>query len=109
MIPLKVIWKQYAGPVIWITALLLLFFMDPASQGTSFCLFKFIGFSYCPGCGIGHSIHYALHLNMARSFDEHVLGIPATLAILYTIVVKLFFKRTKPVTYGPAANIHDVA
>ncbi len=78
--------RQYLEPVIWITALVLLFLMDTPRTGTSFCLFKAIGFAHCPGCGIGHAIHDALHLRFAESFHEHILGIPAVAILLYTSI-----------------------
>jgi hypothetical protein len=76
---------KYFEQIVWILALGFLFFMDVDSSSASFCLFKGVGFNSCPGCGIGHAIHYALHLNFSQSFSEHVLGIPASLGILYLI------------------------
>ncbi|MCP9751830.1 DUF2752 domain-containing protein [Ferruginibacter sp. HRS2-29] len=64
--------------------------MNTDSASSSLCLFRFAGFNSCPGCGIGHSIHEALHLNFARSFSEHIFGIPAVLIILYRIKQLLF-------------------
>jgi hypothetical protein len=78
--------RQYIEPVVWITALVLLFVMDTSKQGASFCLFKAMGFAHCPGCGIGHAIHDALHLRFAASFHEHILGIPAVAILIYTII-----------------------
>ena len=82
--------RQYIEPVVWITALVLLFWMDTSRTGTSFCLFKAMGFAHCPGCGIGHAIHEALHLRFAASFHEHVLGIPAVAILIYTIIKSIF-------------------
>jgi len=75
--------------IFWAGALLVLFFMS-TGDSPSLCIFRFAGFSSCPGCGIGHSIHDALHLNFARSFSEHILGIPAVLIILHRIKQLLF-------------------
>lgn len=77
--------NKYFEQACWALALLSLFFMDTSKLLPSFCVFKFIGFKSCLGCGIGHSIHSVLHLNFSESFKEHVLGIPATIAILYQI------------------------
>jgi len=81
--------KKYLEPLIWTLALLLLFFMDTSNGATSFCLFKLVGFKSCPGCGIGHAIHHALHFNFEQSFREHILGIPAAIIILFTIFKSL--------------------
>ena len=79
-------YRQYLEPAIWTTALVLLFFMDTSGESASFCLFKRVGFAHCPGCGIGHAIHEALHFRFAASFHEHMLGIPAVAIIMYTII-----------------------
>lgn len=75
---------KYLEPVTWLSALVVLYVMAPS--GPSLCLFKAVGFSSCPGCGIGHAIHYTLHGQFSRSFEAHVLGIPATAFILLSIV-----------------------
>jgi hypothetical protein len=53
-----------------------------------------VGFRSCWGCGIGHAIHYALHLQFKQSFAEHVFGLPAAVGILYQIFSS-FYHRTK--------------
>ena len=87
--------SKYFEPVIWILALLFLFFLDTSKEATSLCVFKLVGFNSCWGCGIGHAIHHALHFNFQQSFQEHILGIPATIAILYNIF-NSFIKQNKP-------------
>jgi hypothetical protein len=82
--------RQYIEPVVWITALVLLFLADTSQSGTSLCFFRAMGFSHCPGCGIGHAMHDALHLHFAVSFHEHVLGIPAVAILIYTIIKSVF-------------------
>jgi len=77
--------RKYSEPFIWTLALLILFFMDTSKEATSFCIFKLVGFKSCPGCGIGHAIHHALHFNFQQSLNEHILGIPAAVVILYSI------------------------
>jgi hypothetical protein len=77
--------------VCWITALVVLFFL-PEGTGQSLCLFKAIGFTACPGCGIGHSMHDALRLRLGSSINHHPLGIIAILIIFNRIT--LLFKAT---------------
>ena len=98
---------KYFEQLIWTLALILLFFMDVDSQATSVCVFKFAGFTSCWGCGIGHAIHHVLHLNFIQSLNEHILGIPATLGILYTIFKPII--SFKPTTNNePGRTIHHV-
>ena len=77
--------KRYLEQVIWIVVLLVLYGMDTSEQAPSFCLFKTVGFRSCPGCGIGHSIHHALHLRFQQALEEHIIGIHATVGLLYLI------------------------
>ena len=59
---MKILFRQYLELVTWVAALILLAFMNPSSGAHhSLCIFKFMGFEFCPGCGIGHSINYLLH------------------------------------------------
>jgi uncharacterized membrane protein len=46
-----------------------------------------MGFKWCPGCGIGHSIAWLLHGDIKNSFQAHWLGIPALIMIIYRIAV----------------------
>lgn len=64
------------------------------TTGPSLCFFKFIGFHYCPGCGIGRAIHETLHLNFAAATNHHFLGIPATIFLIFRTIYKLFKSKT---------------
>jgi|GEM_PF-485784 len=66
--------------------LLYLLIIDPSHSHFSFCLFKLAGIDFCPGCGLGRSVSYLLHLNAVESIKTHPLGIPALLIIVYRIV-----------------------
>lgn len=68
--------------LIWFFALVLLGVM-PFENLPSFCIFKLMGFPNCPGCGLGHAIHYALLGDFSNSLQTHLLGIPALLLIVW--------------------------
>ena len=68
----------------WLLSIVALFFLN--NGGPSLCLFRFAGIDWCPGCGLGHAIHAALHLDFATSFHEHPFGIPALLIIAHRII-----------------------
>ena len=86
---------------IWIAGLVLLAVMDPTSTDAhySFCLFKFIGIQFCPGCGLGHSISYLFHGNIKASFAAHPLGLFALATIVFRIYrlsfIHIFSHRQK--------------
>jgi hypothetical protein len=72
--------------LIWIAGLLFLALTYPdSSSHSSLCIFKNMGFRFCPGCGLGHSISYFLHGDVARSLETHPLGIFATVVLMSRI------------------------
>lgn len=75
---------------IWIGALISLAFLNPENeQHYSLCVFHNLGFKYCPGCGLGHSISYFFRGELQNSFYAHPLGIVAVF-ILVSRIIKVF-------------------
>jgi len=98
------LFKRYFELTAWTSALVLLALMDPATNSHySFCIFKFTGIKYCPGCGLGHSISFLFHGDLRGSFSAHPLGIFAVAVILFRIY-KLsslhIFSHSKKYNYG---------
>ena len=91
----------------WTLVLGVLFFMDRSSTAGSLCLFRFLGWENCPGCGIGHSISEALHFNFSKSVDAHIMGLPAAF-FLILFIIRTFISSIKQSTHGPE-NAYDVA
>jgi len=71
---------------VWIAAIIFLGCINPSGESHfSFCLFKNLGISFCPGCGLGRSISFLLHGDVVRSFHAHPLGIVALPVLLHRI------------------------
>jgi hypothetical protein len=81
--------------------------MEPSKTAFSFCLFKFAGFSGCWGCGIGHAIHYALHLQFGLSWQHHIAGVPAAAYLLFKSLNFLFLKFNKTNQHGRTTVFND--
>jgi len=83
--------------IFWMAALIYLAGIDPGAEHMSVCMLKFLGVSWCPGCGIGHSISYLLHGEIVQSFQAHWLGVFAFFILLNRIIqlLKLEFKNIK--------------
>lgn len=81
--------KQYLPSCIWTIALACLFFMESFSGDFSLCIFRLAGIDSCWGCGIGHAIHHALHLDFYSSMQEHILGIPAAVVLILMVIKPL--------------------
>jgi len=72
--------------IFWLTAILSLAIFNPAAEiHFSLCVFKLLGITWCPGCGIGHAISWLLHGNLSASFKAHWLGLPSLTVIFYRI------------------------
>jgi hypothetical protein len=75
--------------LIWILGLVYLFFVDTNSH-YSFCIFKNLGIDFCPGCGLGRSIHYLMHFEIVKSVNTHPLGIFAFVVLVNRIFILSF-------------------
>jgi len=87
--------KILAEPVIWLSALLILGFADfNSGSHLSLCPLANLGFDFCPGCGLGHSIGYALKGDFQASFNSHPLGLLAIAMLLYRSfsLIRLYFQ-----------------
>jgi hypothetical protein len=69
----------------WIGGLTYLAFMNPSETNFTLCPIKNLGFSFCPGCGLGHSISFLFHGQIQESLHHHPLGIFALGVILWRI------------------------
>ena len=99
--------RKYSEVILWNGALIALGLMD-AKSTTSLCILKNLGIEWCPGCGLGHAIHYALHFEFGKSVQEHILGIPATLILFYQSC-KAIYTINKTNSYGPATTFKNVS
>ncbi len=76
---------------IWIAGIAVVAISDPSVDfDFTLCLFKLIGFENCPGCGLGHAIGYLFRGELLQSFEAHVLGMPALIALVGRIVHLLY-------------------
>jgi len=97
---MKKVFRRYFELAFWLCSIMLLALAPPGS-GThySLCLFKIAGISFCPGCGLGHSISYLLQGNIRASFSAHPLGFFALVIILYRVykltLLNLFTQKIK--------------
>jgi Protein of unknown function (DUF2752) len=98
---------KHLQPILWIIALVFLYFMDTSAETTSLCVFRFLGLQSCPGCGLGHAVHAALHLDLRQALQAHILGIPTTMAIIYCIFKHLFSHKIKYPYDGSATKAYD--
>jgi hypothetical protein len=95
---IKKIFSKYFELAFWVAALIALAASDPASTSHfTLCPLKLAGITWCPGCGMGHSLAYLLHGDIKNSFHQHWLGVPALIVIVYRIY-----------TLGRAAITHPI-
>ncbi|WP_255563630.1 DUF2752 domain-containing protein [Mucilaginibacter rivuli] len=84
--------------IFWVSAMIALAFSDPAKPHFTLCPLKLMGITWCPGCGLGHSISYLFRGEFRSSFHAHWLGVPALIIIFYRMLVLFWqtaiFKKT---------------
>ncbi len=72
--------------LIWISGILALAFINvDGSSHFSICPFKNIGIDFCPGCGLGKSIHYLLSFEIEKSLNTHPFGLFAFAVLIRRI------------------------
>ena len=72
---------------LWMAGLFALALHDPHT-GTHFalCPLHYLGFDFCPGCGLGRSISYLMHGEVVNALSMHPLGLFALIILTYRIV-----------------------
>jgi hypothetical protein len=84
--------------LIWISALLFLAVINVDSNNHfTLCPFNNLGFEFCPGCGLGKSIHFLFHLEIVKSFNAHPMGVFAFIILIHRIYILSSKVLRKPV------------
>jgi hypothetical protein len=94
--------KKHLEWIVFTTGLLMLAFMNPENAGTSLCLFEWVGFEFCLGEGLGHSISYAFKGKFTAALEAHIAG-PFAILILSTrigIIWQRLYKHTISTNYN---------
>lgn len=83
------LFKKYFEIAAFGFGLLLLALMNPeTTMGPGLCLLENLGFQYCPGDGLGHSISYTFRGDISNALKANILG-PLSLFILGSRIVYL--------------------
>jgi len=88
--------KRLDLELVFLVASLLSFALsNPENEHFNLCIFKWLNFNYCPGCGLGHSITWFFHGDFSKAYESHFFGIPAVFIILHRIIqlVRENFKK----------------
>lgn len=75
--------------VVLLTGLVLMAFLNPYSTETSWCLIDLLGFSYCPGAGLGHSIAFLFRGEIINSLEANLMG-PIAVVVLSLRVINIW-------------------
>jgi hypothetical protein len=96
-------------PWIWTAALIWLGCTDPGSSHFTLCPLANLGVPWCPGCGLGHAVGYALRGELARSLHEHLLGIPAVFVLTARVASQFINSWRYPQHHSLTINQKKVA
>jgi len=68
----------------WLIALVSLALSSPEkATHYTLCIFKNLGFDFCPGCGLGHAISYLFRGQFMASWQSHPLALVAVVILLH--------------------------
>lgn len=60
--------------MVFLVGLILMATMNPYIEGTSLCLLESLGFMYCPGDGLGHSIAFLFRGEFSAALEANLMG-----------------------------------
>lgn len=71
----------------WVAALVALkIYTSDSDAHFTVCPLQRAGFDFCPGCGLGRSMAYALDGHFLAAWHVHPLGIFAVIVLLYRVI-----------------------
>jgi hypothetical protein len=87
--------------LFWIAALAYLALIDPTRHDQiSLTPLTYLGIDFSPGQGLGRSISFLIHGDLASSWQSHWLGLPALGIILVRIVTLVRWANKKSRIYA---------
>lgn len=90
--------KPHIEWIVFLGGLIAMALMDPLSTGHSLCLFEAVGFKYCLGEGLGHSIAFLFRGEFYNAIEANFMGPVAVVVLSSRIIslwIELFFKSKK--------------
>ena len=80
---------------MWAGGLGLMAVADPTREALlELCILKLAGFSWCPGCGLGHAVGFLARGQFADAMASHPLVIPVVAVLIVRIVTLVAGNRT---------------
>jgi len=78
----------------WIVGLAALCISNPRAESViELCVFKWMGFSGCPGCGLGHAIGFLARGEWALAVESHWMSPVVVVVLLGRIGTLLLSKK----------------
>ncbi|MEL7834645.1 DUF2752 domain-containing protein [Fodinibius sp. Rm-B-1B1-1] len=91
---IKHLHKNYFEVAAFSIGLILLAFMDPnTTTGPGLCLLENLGFQYCPGDGLGHSISFFFRGEFSNALQSNILG-PFAVFIIGGRIIYIVYKNS---------------
>ncbi|MFV1885542.1 MAG: DUF2752 domain-containing protein [Balneola sp.] len=66
--------NRHSEWMVFLLGLILMASMNPYTNGASLCLLDVLGFAYCPGEGLGHSIAFLFRGEIKLALDANLMG-----------------------------------
>ncbi|MBO6793438.1 MAG: DUF2752 domain-containing protein [Balneolaceae bacterium] len=82
--------------IAFFIGILMLAIMNPTTDSASLCLFERMGFTFCLGDGLGHSIAYLFRGDLKASINANFMG---PIAVIVLVARILFIWKTIYINY----------
>lgn len=79
--------NRHSEWVVFLLGLILMATLNPYSTDTSWCLIELMGFTYCPGEGLGRSIAFLFRGELTKSLEMNLMGPIAVVAMSSRIIL----------------------
>jgi hypothetical protein len=106
---IRILFSAGVEPAFWLAALVWLALIDPGGSHFTLCPLANLGITWCPGCGLGHAVSYALHGEFGNSLHAHLLGIPTVLMLLTRIATLMHAARIRSLTLDHSHSFQDIS
>ncbi len=97
--------NRHSEWMVFLTGLILIATMNPYVEGTSLCLFEALGFTFCPGEGLGHSIAFLFRGEFSASLEANLMG-PVVVIGLSTRIITIWKNLVQKQTMDLQEDCH---
>lgn len=78
--------NRHSEWIVFVLGLVLLGTMNPYAVASSWCFIDLIGFTFCPGEGLGHSIAFIFRGEIIKSVEANLMGPFVVIGLSFRVI-----------------------